>query len=113
MARIFVNGKEVFAGDASGADSVVVVGGSITVGGDVIASNVGNGSSVRVQWDGPLASFRVSGSAEVSGGVSGDVDAGGSVRCGDVGGSVDAGGSVQCGKVGGDVDAGGSIKMSR
>lgn len=44
--------------------------------------------------------------------ISGDVNAGGSIRCHDINGNVNAGGSIHCNNIGGNVSAGGSIHRS-
>lgn len=49
------------------------------------------------------------GSAQIEGGVTGDVKAGNSVTCGGVDGDVKAGGSVTCGGINGDVVTDGSV----
>lgn len=104
---ITINGQRIEV--EGGASDIRVVGGSVSVGGNVVASKLSG--DVYIRWEGPMASLTTDGSAEVMGGVQGDVKAGGSVECGDVGGKVVAGGSVRCARVGGNVTAGGAVTV--
>jgi cytoskeletal protein CcmA (bactofilin family) len=102
---ITVNGNRIeIEGDARG---VVISGGTITVGGKVVAS--GLEGIVRVIWEGPLANLTASNNVEVHGDVHGDLKADNNVSCGNVGGSIKAGNNVSCGDVGGGVRAGNNI----
>lgn len=106
MSKITINGQTF---EVDGSAIISVNGNSIRIGSKTIADNLSG--IVTVKWEGPLANLNVGGSAEISGDVQGNVEAGKSVKCNNVGGDVNAGGSVQCGNVGGDVEAGGSVQM--
>lgn len=69
-------------------------------------------SPLEIEWEGDLASIRVTGSVKC-GDVHGRVDAGDSVRCGNVHGSVNAGDGVECGDVGGSVNAGDDVSCGK
>lgn len=108
MAKITING-EVF--QIEGSASISINNNSISVGGNKIKDGLSD--IVEIKWEGPVADVDSNASISITGDVTGDVDAGGSVKCGNVGGDVDAGGSISCGNVSGDVDAGGSISMRK
>lgn len=105
MNTIIVNGNRF---EVKG-NNISIKNNSVYVDGVLIKN--GLSGDINVSFDGELANLTCSGSANVTGMVHGNVDAGGSVNCGAVDGNVDAGGSVVCGVVGGDVDAGGSVKV--
>jgi hypothetical protein len=99
---VIINGKE-YSGN-----NVTVINGVVTVDGSPVL-DTGN-KNVEVKIEGSVGELRADGSVTVSGTVTGNVDAGGSVNCDDVGGNVSAGGSVNCDDVGGSVNAGGSVR---
>lgn len=112
--------------------------GSINIGGNIINSNISSGRNLTVVQtngrtivngrditdlvegelekgvlkivieEGALVSVQSDCAVEAKN-VTGNVEAGNTVRCGDVGGSVHAGNSVNCGKVNGSVRAGNSV----
>lgn len=67
------------------------------------------GEVLRIEVEGDLANLTSEASVIISGNVSGDVQASGSVHCGNVAGHVKAGGPVHCQNVKGNLTAGGPI----
>jgi len=106
MIKIEINGKEYIS---QSGHEVTVIDGVVRVDGKTVETSGNATGVVRVDITGDLVNLKTDASATISGGVKGDVGAGGSVQCGNVAGSVDAGGSVQCNNVGKNVDAGGSV----
>lgn len=107
MNTIIVNGQRF---QVSGKN-IVVSNGSIIVDGNIVQN--GLSGIVEIKFEGDLANLKADGSVRVNGSVSGNVDAGGSVKCSNVNGDVDAGGSVDCGNIQGDISAGGSVRYKK
>ena len=120
VGTIRMNGKTYVGNDISIINGVVKIDGVIQEG-DHLETKI---CEIRI-LEGTIGSLRTDasvtcqnvtgnvdagGSVKVAGNVGGEVDAGGSVTCGNVTGDVDAGGSITCGSVGGSVDAGGSVR---
>jgi len=103
--------------------NIVIDGNSISVGGDCSNIQIRNGEVIvdgesvaeagknKIEIYGDVGSIKCDKSVTVNnGGVSGNVDAKGSVHCNNVDGNVVAGGSVHCDRVGQFVNAGGSVR---
>ena len=91
--------------------NISVVNNVVLVDGKKIPSDDVQISDVIIEGDtGPV---RADGSVTVNGNVTGNVDAGGSVKAGNVSGKVNAGGSVKAADITGSVNAGGSVKAER
>jgi hypothetical protein len=121
--QINVNGKTFEVPDGS---SINVINDNVYVNGEIYTGPGQETKDFKIEITGGLAHLSVvrgnvtvngnteqincGGSVSVTGSVTGNVDAGGSVNCGNISGDVDAGGSVNCGSVGGDIDAGGSVR---
>jgi hypothetical protein len=105
--RIQVNGQTLTVPDGA---NISISGDTVTVNGDLIGASLTAGIQ-RLVIEGNCGSITTQrASVEVTGDVTGDINAGSSVRCGNVNRSVSAGGSVTvAGTVSGDVSAGGSI----
>ncbi len=103
MNRIIINGVTY-----TGASSVSIVNGVVTIDGVRQSGTVSGVVEVRV-LEGVLGELHTDASVSC-GEVRGNVHAGGSVNCESVGGSVKAGGSVNCDAVGGSINAGGSVR---
>jgi hypothetical protein len=84
--------------------NVVIRDNNIKVDGKQLDIPVGDLPTLKVEGD--LVTLDTDLSVEMNGNVTGNVDAGNSVKCNDVSGNVDAGNSVNCGDIGGNVDAG-------
>lgn len=113
--RITINGVTIDVPDGA---NVTVENGVLRVNGVHSSSypDLPSNNQVVFKIEGHLGGLRVDrGSVEVSGTVSGTVQAGGSVSIGgDCDGMVQAGGSVTCGgSIRGGVTAGGSIRCSK
>ena len=101
---ITINGSTtVIHGNAT---NVVIRNGVISVGGNVVATDLQG--VVKVEWQGPLASVQCDAAVQC-GDVHGSVESGNSTTCANVTGDVRAGNSVHCGKVGGSVRAGNKV----
>jgi len=98
--RVFIDGKEVNAGDSSGKILEVVISGE--------TASINSEAPVTVNGN-VHGNVKTYGALQCSGSITGKVDAGVSVNCGDINGNVNAGGSVNCGYVSGGIDAGGSV----
>ena len=86
MNRITINGKTI----TCSGNSVVINGDNIIVDGKIIQNCTGD---IRVVIDGNVDKIECAGSVEVHGDA-GNIDCGGT--CGNVTGDIDAGGSVRC-----------------
>jgi hypothetical protein len=105
MSRLTINGM-TFDGD-----SIVVVGGRITVDGVAVTVNDAKTGIVEIRIvEGVLGELRTDASVKC-GNVAGSVKAGGSIQCENVGGNVSAGGSVKASAAYGPIKAGGSVKI--
>lgn len=109
---ININGRRIVLPD--GAGSISVTNGVLFVDGrewlDEAGQKHDEGKILKIELTGDLVALTCDRSVTVSGGVGGDVKAGGSVTVGnDVNGNVEATGSVSCRAVGGSVDAQGSV----
>ena len=101
MGSIHINGK-TYVGN-----NIVMSGNTVIIDGKV--QDEGLTGVVAIEVSGDIMSLHSDSTVTINGNVSGDVEAGGSVRCRDVGGNVCAGGSVRCDDVCGKVTAGGSV----
>lgn len=86
----------------------MIRGNNVIVNGSQVVSDVDG----DVIIEGNIHDLSTNRSAKIRGDVTGDVDAGGSVKCGNIGGSCKASGSVKCSDIGGNASAGGSVKAS-
>lgn len=93
-------------------DNIVVSKGSVYIGGNRMYST-DTGQPIEIHIHGNVGQIKSDESVNVSGNVTGPIDAGGSVNCKDVSGNINAGGPVMCGNVGGSVDAGGPVSIRR
>jgi hypothetical protein len=100
---IIINGQKI----QTIGSNIEINGENILVDGQVVKN--GLAGTVKIQFEGDIASIKSDTSVTVNGNVHGNVDAGGSIICQQVGRDVDAGGSVTCTDIQGDVDAGGSV----
>lgn len=109
MGQVTINGVNVSVPD--GAD-ISVINNKIYVNGQPYGIEFDNNLVIEVI--GSLVNVKTDrGCVNVTGDVTGNVDAGGSVKCGNVGGYVDSGGALTCGDVQGNVDSGGSVKCGK
>jgi hypothetical protein len=108
MNTITINGVTI-----QSAGNLTIRNNQVIVDGKVINGTIGITDTSQVTIVGNVNKLDVSGSVEVQGDVTGNIDCGGSCHCGNVGGSIDCGGSCTSGDVNGDIDAGGSVHCSR
>jgi len=100
-ARIQIDGRD-FVGQ-----SISIINGRVKIDGQPVDGQVSGVVSIKIE--GTLHHLETD-AAVTAGAITGNVTAGGSVRCEHVGGSVQAGGSVEAGNVSGGIMAGGSVR---